>query len=130
MIARKFRKATEAEQAAMAHAQLTAVLKHGTAGTDHAHALFELPHEVEPRSWGAVCGGLVASGLLIRVGEMHTGRGIAHGRRIGLYAAVDMRRLEHHVKRLAATAAQRRPAQLTLPLERETDPTTEVGPAL
>lgn len=130
MISRKYRKATEAQRAAMAHALLTAVLKHGTAGTDHAHALFELPLDVEPRTWGAVCGGLVASGLLVRVGDRHTGRAIAHGRRIGLYAAVDDTRLRHHVEKLATIAARRKPAQMTLPTGSETDPTNQVEPAL
>lgn len=130
MITRRFRKATDRERAAMEHAIATAVLKHGRAGTDHAHALFELPDDVEPRTWGAVCGGLVASGLLVRVGEKHTERAIAHRRRIGLYEAVDVERLRHQVERLAKAAAQKRPAQMTLPLECETDPTTEAGPAL
>ncbi|MDA0284784.1 MAG: hypothetical protein O3B86_15670 [Planctomycetota bacterium] len=129
MITRKYRKATDAERAAMEHAILTAVLRNGRAGTDDAHTLFELPDDAEPRCWGAVLNGLVASGLLVRVGDMHTGRDIAHGRRIGLYEAVDAERLNRHVERLAAAVAQRRPAQMTLPLEEETDPTTEAGSA-
>ena len=130
MITRKFRKATDPEKKAMEIAILTAVLRFGRAGTDNGHALFELPDDVEPRTWGAVLNGLVASGLLVRVAEMHTQRDIAHGRRIGLYEAVDAERLNRHVERLAAAAAQWRPAQMLLPLESETDPTKQAGPVL
>ena len=126
MITRKFRRATDAERRAMEHAFSSAVLRDGQAATDHGHARYEPPKDVEPRTWGSVIRGLQAKGLIRRVAEFHTQRAIAHGRRVGLFEAVDSERLRLHVERLAAATAQKRPAQL----EGEADPTTEVGPAL
>lgn len=80
------RPATVTEQAQMAHALVSAVIDLGIASTDDAHQRYELPTTAEPRTWGAITNPLLADGVLCRVGDTHTRRRVAHGRRIGLYA--------------------------------------------
>ena len=112
------RQATDAEQRQIERAILAALLTKGEAATtDDAHELFELPDDVEPRTWGAITGGLQAKGLIRRVGDRHTTRRIAHGRRIGLFRVTDAARARQRCELLAASAGRKRPAQLSLPLE-------------
>ena len=127
MTKRSKRRATNAEVAQAKHALLTAILLRGAASTDDAHELFELPNDVEPKSWGAVTGGLQAERLIHRVGELHTKRRLAHGRRIGLYQVTDVEAATRERDRLANSAARKRPAQLTLRLD-EAGPMTTIDP--
>ena len=112
--ASRFRTATAAEQAKMAQALLSAVIEAGEASTDDAHTRYELPPGVKPRAWGAVTARLVAEGLLRRVGDSHTRRSVAHGRRIGRYRTPDVKRARQYRDTLAATAARKRSTQRTL----------------
>lgn len=105
------RRATAAEQAQAAYALLCAVIDAGEASTDDAHVRYELPATVEQRAWGAVTTRLLAEGVLRRVGDAHTRRSVAHGRRIGRYRATDTSR--DYLTTLT-TAARQRPAQRTL----------------
>lgn len=66
---------------------------------------------MEQRAWGAVTTRLLAEGVLRRVGDAHTRRSVAHGRRIGRYRATDTSR--DYLTTLAKSARQR-PAQRTL----------------
>lgn len=122
------RRATDAEQAQAAHALLSAVLGHGAAGTDEAHARYELPEAVDQRAWGTVTMRLTADGILQRIGDRHTRRSVAHGRRIGVYVAPDPERAREHCERLAAGAA--RPRERQLPLFDGADPAETTGPTL
>lgn len=106
------RRATAAEQAQAAFALLSVVIDLGEASTDQAHQKFELPPSVEPRIWGAVTMRLLAEGALRRVGDAHTRRRVAHGRRVGRYRATDTSR--DYLATLAASAARTRPAQRAL----------------
>lgn len=112
-IGQRHRRATAAEQAQAAHALLSAVIDAGEASTDDAHARYELPPSVGPSSWGAITIRLLAEGVLRRVGDSHTRRSVAHGRRIGRYRTPDAERARQYRDRLATTAAKR-PAQRTL----------------
>ena len=107
------RRATAAEQAQAAYALLSAVIDLGIVTTDHAHERYELPASVDQREWGIVTGRLLAEGLIRRVGDDHTRRRIAHGRRIGRYRTPDVERARSYRDSLA-TAARQRPAQRTL----------------
>jgi len=80
---RSRRRASEAEQAQAAHALLTAILDQDEAATDDAHRRYELPSACDQRAWGAVTMRLLADGLIVRTGDQHTRRAVAHGRRIG-----------------------------------------------
>ncbi len=108
---RQHRRATAAEQAQAAYALLSAVIETGEASTDDAHRKYELPPSVEQRAWGAVTTRLLAEGVLRRIGDAHTRRSVAHGRRIGRYRATDTSR---DYLTVLATAARRRPSQQTL----------------
>ena len=110
---RHHRRATAAEQSQAAFALLSVVIDLGEASTDQAHQKFELPPNVEPRTWGAVTMRLLAEGVLRRVGDAHTRRSVAHGRRIGRYVTSDVDRARQYRNTLATTAAKR-PAQRTL----------------
>ena len=110
---RQHRRATAAEQAQAAYALLCAVIDTGEASTDDAHARYELPPSVEQRAWGAVTTRLLAEGVLRRVGEAHTRRSVAHGRRIGRYVTADVDRARRYLDTFAMTVRQR-PAQRTL----------------
>ena len=114
MTRRSKRQATDTERKQIEHAVLSVVLTNGEAGTDEAHAQFELPEAVEPRIWGAITGGLLVKGLIRRVGETHTRRSAAHGRRIGVYAVTDAVQARKRRDVLAASAARKRLAQQTL----------------
>jgi hypothetical protein len=96
------------------YALLTAILERGQAGTDDAHALFELPETVDPRLWGSATNGLQARGLIQRVGDSHTRRRVAHGRRIGRYIITDRKRALIYCRQLARMAARKRPAERSL----------------
>jgi hypothetical protein len=115
MTRQRKRKATDAERQQLEHAILSAILTKGEAGTDVAHDLFERPDDVEPRTWGAIAGGLQAEGLIRRVGDSHTRRSVAHGRRIGQYAIEDAETVQQRCKRLEASAARKRAIQRKLP---------------
>lgn len=106
------RRASASEQAQAAHALLSAVIDAGEASTDDAHSRYELPPSVEQRAWGAVTTRLLAEGVLRRVGDSHTRRSVAHGRRIGRYRATDTSR--DYLTTLAVSATRTRPAQRTL----------------
>jgi hypothetical protein len=108
------RRATAAEQAKAAYALLSAAIDAGefSTSTDDAHARYELPPSVEPRAWGAITTRLLAEGVLCRVGDSHTRRSVAHGRRIGRYRATDTSR--DYLTTLVTAATRRRPAQRTL----------------
>jgi len=108
------RRATDSERKQIEHALLTAILERGQAGTDDAHDLFELPETVDSRTWGSVTNGLQARGLIQRVGDSHTRRRVAHGRRIGRYVVTDRKRALSHSERLAKAAARKRPAERCL----------------
>lgn len=108
------RSATPAEKSQMAHALVSAVIELGVASTDDAHSRYELPSTVEPRAWGAITTRLLAHGVLRRVGDAHTRRRVAHGRRIGRYYAPNIVRARHYAGLLTA-AANRRECQRTLP---------------
>ena len=109
------RRATAAEQAAATHAFLSALIDLDEAGTDDAHARYELPSTVDQRCWGAIVSGLLASGIIRRVGDRHTSRRIAHGRRIGRYRLIDREQAIAMRDRLAASAARQRDRQPALP---------------
>lgn len=111
--AKRPRRATAVEQAQMAHALLSAVIDGGES-TDDAHARYELPSSVEQRAWGAITTRLLAEGVLRRVGDAHTRRSVAHGRRIGRYVTADVDRARQYRDSLATTAARTRPTQRTL----------------
>ena len=106
------RRATAAEQAQAAYALLSAVIETGEASTDDAHRKYELPPNVEQRTWGAVTTRLLAEGLLRRVGDHHTRRSVAHGRRIGKYRTPDAKRSRTYLDTL--TKAAKRPKQQKL----------------
>ena len=107
------RRATAAEQAQATYALLSAAIDLGIITTDDAHARYELPLTVEPRTWGAVTTRLLAEGLLRRVGDHHTRRSVAHGRRIGRYRAPDAERARQYRDTLCVSA-YRRPTQREL----------------
>ena len=109
------RPATVTEQAQMAHALVSAVIDLGIASTDDAHQRYELPTTAEPRTWGAITNPLLADGVLCRVGDTHTRRRVAHGRRIGLYCAPDIDRARQYASRLLTAPTSRRARQMTLP---------------
>ncbi len=109
---RRPRRANSVEQAAMAHAFLSAVIATGEGSTDDAHARFELPPSVEQRAWGAVTNRLLSDGVIHRVGDLNTRRAVAHARRIGRYRA-DAAALQY-LAALAASAARPRAKQRTL----------------
>ncbi|MFM9965724.1 MAG: hypothetical protein ACKV2Q_31455 [Planctomycetaceae bacterium] len=111
---KRARRATAAEQAQAAHALVSAVIESGEASTDEAHRRYELPPSVEQRVWGAVTTQLLAEGVLRRVGDVHTRRSVAHGRRIGRYVLANGNRARRYRDTLAATAARKRPTQRTL----------------
>jgi hypothetical protein len=108
------RRPTNSERAQLEYAILSVVLEQGAATTDDAHALYELPKGVDQRYWGAASAGLVARGLLRRVGEAHSRRVVAHGRRIGLFIAPNVARARRRLTTLAAIAARRSETLLTL----------------
>lgn len=110
---RRRRRATAAEQAQAAYALLSAVIDMGEASTDDAHARYELPTSVDQREWGIVTGRMVAECIIRRVGDDHTRRRVAHGRRIGRYRTTDLERARQYRDTLATTARQR-PAQREL----------------
>lgn len=109
------RRASEAEQAQAAHALLSAIIDQSEAGTDAAHLRYELPQSCDQRMWGGVTMRLIAEGIIIRVGDTHTRRAVAHGRRIGQYVAADISRARQYRDRLADQAARQRPTQMRLP---------------
>lgn len=96
------RSASSAEKAQAAYALIMAVLEKGVASTDDAHGRYELPVAVDQRAWGAITMRLIAEGVLHRVGDTHTRRFVAHGRRIGLYYAPDQVRAQKYATRLCA----------------------------
>ena len=98
----------------MAQALLSAVIDTGEASTDDAHARYELPPSVEPRAWGAVTTRLLADGVLRRVGDSHTRRSVAHGRRIGRYRTPDADRARQYRDRLAASTTKKKRMQGSL----------------
>ena len=100
------RRATAVEQAQAAHALVSAVIESGEASTDDAHHRYELPPSVEQRAWGAITTRLLAEGVLRRVGDAHTRRSVAHGRRIGRYVTADVDRARQYRDTLAMTARQ------------------------
>ena len=110
--ASRYDKATAAEQAKMAQALLSAVIEAGEASTDDAHHRYELPATVEQRAWGAVTIRLLAEGVLRRVGDHHTRRSVAKGRRIGRYVTPNVERARQY--RDTLTSATKRPTQQTL----------------
>ena len=110
----KKRKATRQEQYQATHALIASVIELGEAGTDDAHARYELPPSVDQRAWGSVTMRVIADGVLRRVGDTHTRRAVAHGRRIGRYVAPDIEYARQYRDRLAADAANARPAQRSL----------------
>jgi len=109
-----YRPATGAEVARATHALLSALIDQGEASTDDAHRRYRLPDAVEQRCWGAVVSGLLTSRIIRRVGDRHTTRRIAHGRRIGRYVLADRGQAIVMRDRLAASAGRKRMRQLTL----------------
>jgi len=109
------RTATPPEQSQAAHALVAAVIDLGVASTDDAHRRYELPEAVEQRAWGAITTRLLADGVVCRVGDTHTRRSVAHGRRIGRYYAPDVARARQYADALTAAASRDRAAQMTLP---------------
>lgn len=109
------RQATSIEQAQATHALLSALIDLGEASTDDAHRRYRLPDSCDQRAWGAVVSGLLTSGIIRRIGDRHTSRCIAHGRRIGRYVLTDRRRAIAMRDRLAASAPGQRARQLCLP---------------
>ena len=109
------RTATSAEQSQAAHALVSAVIDMGVASTDDAHRRYELPAIVDQRAWGAVTTRLLAECVLVRVGDTHTRRSVAHGRRIGRYYSPDLARARQYAAALTAAASRDRATQLTLP---------------
>jgi hypothetical protein len=109
------RRAQPVEQAAATHALVSVLLDQREATTDDAHAVYELPSSVDQRAWGAIVSGLLAIGIIRRVGDQHTSRRIAHGRRIGRYVITDRAQAIAMRDRLAESAARQRDRQLTLP---------------
>ena len=67
---------------------------------------------MEQRAWGAVTTRLLAEGLLRRVGDYHTRRSVAHGRRIGRYRTPDAERARQYSD--ALTKVAKRPKQQKL----------------
>ncbi|NQV29118.1 MAG: hypothetical protein HQ518_32600 [Rhodopirellula sp.] len=115
MTRRPNRRATGAEQAQATHALLSALIDQGEASTDDAHRLYRLPDSCDQRTWGAIVSGLLTSRIIRRVGDRHTSRRIAHGRRIGRYVLADRGQAIAMRDRLAASAARQRARQLCLP---------------
>ena len=109
------RKATDAEMTQAAHALVSAVVALGVASTDDAHARYELPASVDQRAWGAVTTRLIADGLLVRSGDTHTRRGIAHGRRIGRYYCPHLARARQYAESMVVAAPPCRAVQRVLP---------------
>lgn len=109
------RTATPAEQSQAAHALVSAVIDMGVASTDDAHQRYELPPVVDQRAWGAITTRLLAEFVLVRVGDTHTRRRVAHGRQIGRYYSPDLSRARQYADALTAAASRDRAAQLTLP---------------
>lgn len=107
-----FRRATDAEKSQAGNALLSAVIDMGEASTDDAHARYELPPSVEQREWGIVTGRMVAECIIRRVGDDHTRRRVAHGRRIGLYRATDLERARQYRDALAKAARRQDPQGL------------------
>lgn len=103
-----FRKATDDERQQMEAALLAAVVEYGVASTDDAHARFELPDDVQPKTWGTITGILKAKALLCRIGEVQTRREIAHGRRIGVYVASDADAVRRYLADLLTPLRRRR----------------------
>jgi len=126
------RRATAAELAQAGHSLVSAILELGEAATDDAHRRYELPPAVDQRAWGAVTRRLLILGIIRRVGERHTRRAVAHGRRIGKYVAADPVRARQYLDRAARAAAPRKPAQRQLSLPDHTaDPANSAaGPAV
>ena len=85
------------------------MIESGEASTDEAHRWYELPPSVEQRVWGTVTTRLLAEGVLRRVGDVHTRRSVAHGRRIGRYVAADSIRARQYRDTLATAAARKQP---------------------
>lgn len=112
---RTYRPATGAEQAQARHALLSVLIDLGEASTDDAHRLYQLPDSCDQRTWGAVVSGLLTTRIIRRVGDLHTSRRIAHGRRIGRYVLVNRLQAIAMRDRLAASAARQRDRQLCLP---------------
>lgn len=108
MIRRTYRPATGAEQAQATHALLSALIDLDEASTDDAHRLYRLPDTCDQRARGAVVSGLLTSRIIRRVGDRHTSRRIAHGRRIGRYVLADRWQAIAMRDRLAASAARQR----------------------
>lgn len=115
MTRRTYRPATATETAQATHALLSAIIQHSEASTDDAHRLYRLPDSVDQRAWGAIVAGLLAAGIIRRVGDRHTTRRIAHGRRIGRYVVTDIGQAIAHRDRLASSAARQRDRQPVLP---------------
>ena len=115
MSRRTIRKATTAEVAQTKHALLCVLVDEGVASTDDAHRRYELPAAVDQRCWGSIVAGLLAAGVIHRVGDRHTSRLVAHGRRIGRYVLTDRNQAIVLRDRLAAAAACERPRQMVLP---------------
>ena len=104
----ELRKATDAERQQMEAALLAAVVECGVASTDDAHARFELPEDVQPKTWGTITGALQAKTLLCRIGEIKTRRKIANRRRIGVYVAADAEDVRRYLAGLLASLTRRR----------------------
>ena len=104
----ELRKATDAERQQMEAALLAAVVECGVASTDDAHARFELPDDVQPKTWGSIAGALQAKTLLCRIGEIPTQREIAHRRRIGVYVASDAEVVRKYLAGLLTSLTRRR----------------------
>ncbi|MDA0284586.1 MAG: hypothetical protein O3B86_14655 [Planctomycetota bacterium] len=109
------RRATPGELGQAAHDLISSVLELGEAGTDDAHARFELPTAVDQRAWGSVTAGLLTAGVIRRVGDRHTRRAIAHGRRIGRYRTANTDEARRMCEKLSGIAAEPRAVQLVLP---------------
>ncbi|MBI1314498.1 hypothetical protein GC176_24665 [bacterium] len=109
------RKATAVEQAQAKHAFLCVLIEQGEGSTDDAHQRYELPESVNQSCWGGLIAGLLAAVTIDRVGDRHTSRSKAHGRRIGRFRLTDREQAIALRDRLAAVAARKRDRQQRLP---------------
>lgn len=108
MSRRTYRLTTGAEQARATHA----LFDLAEASTTNAHRLYRLPDSCDQRVWGAVVFGRLTSRIIRRLGDRHTARRIALGRRIGRYVLADRWQTIAMRERLAA---RQRDRQLCLP---------------
>jgi len=106
---------TSTEQTQVANALLSTILDLGEASTDDAHLRYELPNAVDQRTWGSVVAGLVACDVIQRVGDRHTNRPVAHGRRIGRYSASNVAKATVVRNHQSASAKRRLDRQQRLP---------------